>query len=154
MEKTLKHCANCTRPSNSDCPPTILTKYGLEKCFRRAILYPLYCDQDFATSMDASVFMLPSYSSQVFMSPDDYSFPSGSSTSISSASASSAITSFKHSSGTQKAVLSSDQVTRCFHCGKQTESMKRCGACLITTYCSRECQKSDWKRHKKDCTKK
>ena len=136
MEKTLKHCANCTRPSNSDCPPTILTKYGLEKCFRRAILYPLYCDQDFATS------------------PDDYSFPSGSSTSISSASASSAITSFKHSSGTQKAALSSDQVTRCFHCGKQTESMKRCGACLITTYCSRECQKSDWKRHKKDCTKK
>ena len=98
--------------------------------------------------------MLPSYSSQAFMSADDHLFPSGSSTSISSASASSAVTSFKRSSGTQKAGLSTDQVTRCFHCGKQAEPMKRCGTCLIATCCSRECQKSDWKRHKKDCTKK
>lgn len=26
-----------------------------------------------------------------------------------------------------------------------------CGRCRSVTYCSRECQKSDWKRHKKEC---
>lgn len=26
-----------------------------------------------------------------------------------------------------------------------------CGACRTTKYCSRQCQKSDWKRHKHDC---
>jgi len=30
-------------------------------------------------------------------------------------------------------------------------TMLRCGACKYATYCSKECQKLDWKRHKKDC---
>ncbi|KAL6301392.1 hypothetical protein BKA93DRAFT_738905, partial [Sparassis latifolia] len=29
--------------------------------------------------------------------------------------------------------------------------LKRCGACKKTYYCSPECQKEDWKQHKKDC---
>jgi len=29
--------------------------------------------------------------------------------------------------------------------------MMRCSACQYTTYCSRECQKADWKEHKKNC---
>ena len=28
---------------------------------------------------------------------------------------------------------------------------KKCGACKVATYCSAECQKSDWRRHKAQC---
>ena len=30
--------------------------------------------------------------------------------------------------------------------------LQRCGGCKITEYCSRACQKSQWKQHKADCT--
>ncbi|KAG6030499.1 hypothetical protein E4U41_007819 [Claviceps citrina] len=30
-------------------------------------------------------------------------------------------------------------------------NIKRCAKCHLTPYCSRECQKSDWKTHKKAC---
>jgi hypothetical protein len=42
---------------------------------------------------------------------------------------------------------------KCFKCGKEdtTKFMDNCGACRIATYCSRECQVSDYKRHKKMC---
>ena len=32
--------------------------------------------------------------------------------------------------------------------------LKQCGACQTVAYCSRECQKSDWKEHKKVCVGK
>lgn len=28
---------------------------------------------------------------------------------------------------------------------------KKCGRCRLVSYCSRECQKKDWKRHKDSC---
>eukprot|EP00980_Cylindrotheca_fusiformis_P031096 scaffold25826_cov132-Cylindrotheca_fusiformis.AAC.4 len=31
--------------------------------------------------------------------------------------------------------------------------MKKCSRCRSVTYCSEECQKQDWSRHKKDCHK-
>ncbi len=37
-------------------------------------------------------------------------------------------------------------------CSK-TDNLKRCAKCETTAYCSRDCQKSDWKTHKKTCTK-
>ncbi|KAF4469528.1 MYND domain [Fusarium albosuccineum] len=41
----------------------------------------------------------------------------------------------------------------CNYC-KKTEpavQLKRCAKCTTTQYCSRDCQKSDWKAHKKIC---
>jgi splicing suppressor protein 51 len=44
---------------------------------------------------------------------------------------------------------------KCAKCAKtSTESgidLKRCAKCRTTPYCSRECQKADWKAHKKIC---
>lgn len=43
----------------------------------------------------------------------------------------------------------------CEGCGKAEEdaekAMKNCAKCQTTHYCSRECQKQDWKQHKKVC---
>ena len=38
----------------------------------------------------------------------------------------------------------------CFKCGK-TNSQKRCTGCYMTSYCSAECQRSDWERHRSYC---
>lgn len=38
----------------------------------------------------------------------------------------------------------------CSHCGLP-DARQKCGACLATFYCSRVCQKADWKLHKKLC---
>ena len=37
----------------------------------------------------------------------------------------------------------------CIVCEKP--SSLKCAGCVSVNYCSRECQKSDWKRHKLDC---
>lgn len=42
-------------------------------------------------------------------------------------------------------------LSACHYCQKGTESLKACGACRKTRYCSRECQKLDFKIHKKVC---
>lgn len=41
----------------------------------------------------------------------------------------------------------------CDHCQKIKGGMKRCQRCLMVHYCSRKCQKQDWKRHKEWCGK-
>lgn len=40
----------------------------------------------------------------------------------------------------------------CANCSKPAET--RCSACITTYYCSKDCQKSDWKNHKPNCKKK
>ncbi|KAI0373629.1 ankyrin [Pilatotrama ljubarskyi] len=39
----------------------------------------------------------------------------------------------------------------CAVCQKSEVQLKRCTRCLSTWYCSRDCQKSDWKSHKRTC---
>ena len=43
----------------------------------------------------------------------------------------------------------------CFHCGKGAKKkgavLQRCSICKHASYCGAECQKADWKSHKKTC---
>ena len=41
----------------------------------------------------------------------------------------------------------------CNTCKKQLPKMKRCGRCGFAYYCSVECQRKDWPRHKEGCMK-
>ena len=34
---------------------------------------------------------------------------------------------------------------------KEKKKLKTCGKCKKVAYCSKECQKEDWKDHKEDC---
>ncbi len=46
------------------------------------------------------------------------------------------------------------QANSCTACGKKPErlsNVKACGKCFCVTYCSRDCQVADWKKHKKAC---
>lgn len=40
---------------------------------------------------------------------------------------------------------------RCENCKGREKKMMVCGRCRKACYCSRECQKRDWKQHKKSC---
>ncbi|KAF8878364.1 hypothetical protein CPB84DRAFT_1688354, partial [Gymnopilus junonius] len=41
----------------------------------------------------------------------------------------------------------------CMTCGKDAQSdLKVCSGCKVAKYCSKQCQKEDWKNHKKECT--
>jgi len=43
-------------------------------------------------------------------------------------------------------------LVNCACCGVQGVAFKHCSRCLQASYCGAECQKVDWKRHKKKCT--
>ncbi|KAF9527998.1 hypothetical protein CPB83DRAFT_894716 [Crepidotus variabilis] len=40
---------------------------------------------------------------------------------------------------------------QCAKCAKTGVTLQACGACRMTKYCSRDCQKSHWKAHKPQC---
>ena len=40
----------------------------------------------------------------------------------------------------------------CRCCGNSAKRMQVCSGCMFTKYCSRECQKKDWKRHQGSCS--
>lgn len=56
--------------------------------------------------------------------------------------------------GNRSAQQMIDDADQCATCGKAESlvgRLKKCAVCHKTHYCSRECQKADWKKHKKIC---
>eukprot|EP00586_Coscinodiscus_wailesii_P000264 CAMPEP_0172483932 /NCGR_PEP_ID=MMETSP1066-20121228/11175_1 /TAXON_ID=671091 /ORGANISM="Coscinodiscus wailesii, Strain CCMP2513" /LENGTH=235 /DNA_ID=CAMNT_0013248137 /DNA_START=36 /DNA_END=739 /DNA_ORIENTATION=+ len=42
----------------------------------------------------------------------------------------------------------------CFHCGESSKPLSKCALCHVASYCSKECQRRDWKKggqHKYSC---
>jgi len=55
---------------------------------------------------------------------------------------------------TNRTSTTSATPAQCASCAKTASSgvsLRRCAKCLTTQYCSRDCQKADWKQHKKVC---
>ena len=54
-------------------------------------------------------------------------------------------------------MMSTDHNNICANCGKGEEgsdSLKKCGACKMVKYCSRDCQKAHRSQHKRECRKR
>src|SRR5436190_8189952 len=49
-------------------------------------------------------------------------------------------------------ILIMTEAAQCAGCTKTALNLKRCAKCQTTLYCSRECQKADWKQHKRVCS--
>jgi len=45
------------------------------------------------------------------------------------------------------------RVCRICRIGEKNKHLKKCKRCKVLYYCSEECQKEDWRRHKKECGK-
>ena len=49
------------------------------------------------------------------------------------------------------AIVKKQAGPRCTKCKKQPDNLKLCSGCKTASYCSRECQRTDWKAHKVIC---
>lgn len=49
------------------------------------------------------------------------------------------------------AVLSALRSKFCSCCLAESSELMRCGGCSTLSYCSKDCQRSDWKVHKQEC---
>jgi hypothetical protein len=56
--------------------------------------------------------------------------------------------------GVESADLFKESVSACAACGDRLKILRECGGCGKVVYCSPECQKQDWKAHKKACKKR
>merc|ERR1712196_279653 len=48
------------------------------------------------------------------------------------------------------------ELSRCANCGideSEKKTFKKCAGCNLVRYCSKACQRADWKNHKKLCRK-
>ena len=203
LTKALMYFARRTPPTSKNLP-NLLCRHGLENLFTRIILYPLYCDQDYAYEFIDSQF---TQSEIDRMNIGGIQSPL---TSHSTATSSAVVTESLTSNATKVPVQDgkgcsycgrkSDKLEKCTECGeawycdeqcqaghrkehkkicklpvkelsktsvndkpptkkclncgicKKSAFLKRCAACHIAIYCSKECQRDDWKRHKLDCT--
>jgi hypothetical protein len=49
------------------------------------------------------------------------------------------------------AVTAADATKQCAVCGGQPEALLLCSGCMGVKYCSAECQRAHWKRHRTEC---
>jgi cytohesin len=57
-----------------------------------------------------------------------------------------------HAEASQMIETTMEKLTReCEFCGCSSKRVKACSKCMKVRYCSAECQKQDWKEHKKEC---
>ena len=57
----------------------------------------------------------------------------------------------------RRAVRHAEKNKTCATCGSfggKDAKLMKCSGCMSTFYCSPECQKSNWKKHKAECKKK
>ena len=47
----------------------------------------------------------------------------------------------------------SGTLAKCRHCSKAKDKLLVCGGCRKASYCAPDCQRADWKEHKKTCAK-
>lgn len=52
---------------------------------------------------------------------------------------------------TSRSVARKNKTRACWTCAREIEQNKKCSICRAAVYCSRACQKADWKNHKKMC---
>jgi hypothetical protein len=45
------------------------------------------------------------------------------------------------------------ETPHCYNCHKEVRTPLRCSVCKKATYCSQQCQKDDWRYHKRSCKK-
>lgn len=137
FKQVLMYFARRTLPSSRNLPHQ-LRKHGLEKNFTRAIVYPLYCDQDIVyESVDPQVAeweMPASFPTSFPMSPSLHSTTVAPSSTVEE---------------TAKLPISIEK--ECSFCFRKSDKLKKCTGCGVTWYCDRGCQSGHWKSHKKAC---
>ena len=145
FKQVLTYFANRTQPTfGSVCP--LLSKHSLEKDFTRAILYPLYCDQDAVHKL------LEELNPEVCLNPDLLArvYASEYSTTYLPATATLPHDSSEPMNSVSRLQLVDEQ-KKCNYCGKKSDELKKCTRCWKTRYCGKECQTKDWKEHKIIC---
>lgn len=64
-------------------------------------------------------------------------------------------TPFNQTHGLVQLTKLAEKKSKCFHCGtsqaKNGKALLKCSRCKFSQYCSSECQKADWKEHKRIC---
>ena len=108
----------------------LLTKHNIDCYFTRAVVYPLYPDQDVVADSITKMFDLSQYeskSSPVFRSQQISTLEP------------------------RCAIGKEENERRCSFCGTHSDALKKCSRCGKAQYCGQGCQKEHWKEHKTVC---
>ena len=188
LKKVLQYFTSRTLPGGGKHHSPLLKKHSLEKHHTRAVLYPLYCDQDGVSSMlqdmreDIYPKLLRAYHQGVATNSTTLTNPAwgqSSSTAVpaaqkamssvgntdltsstssnssktltlQSASSTSAQPSVKSTTSAAANTTAPDR-NLCHNCGTKSDKLKKCTRCGKTWYCGKECQIKHWKEHKTVC---
>ena len=106
----------------------LLTKHKIDAYFTRAVVYPLYPDQDVDADSIINMFDLlknESKTNPVFRS--------------------------QQTPESKCATGKGENERKCSFCGTHSDALKKCSRCGKAQYCGQGCQEKHWKEHKKTC---